>query len=29
MGLLRGLGLFQRNDLSLGQHQVFLGALGF
>src|SRR6185312_8483793 len=27
--LLLGLGLFQRNDLRLGQHQAFLGALGF
>ena len=29
MGLLLGLGLFQRDDLCLGQHQAFLGALGF
>ena len=29
MGLLLGLGLFQRDDLRLGQHQAFLGALGF
>src|SRR5256884_2158041 len=27
--LLLGLGLFQRDDLRLGQHQAFLGALGF
>jgi hypothetical protein len=29
MRLLLGLGLFQRDDLRLGQHQAFLGALGF
>src|SRR5262245_41015664 len=29
MGLLLGLGLFQRDDLRLGQHQALLGALGF
>ena len=29
MSLLLGLGLFQRDDLRLGQHQAFLGALGF
>src|SRR5262249_19051577 len=29
MSLLLGLGLFQRNDLRLGQHQAFLSALGF
>jgi hypothetical protein len=29
MGLLLGLGLFQRNDLRLGQYQAFLSALGF
>jgi len=28
-GLLLGLGFFQRDDLGLGQHQAFLGALGF
>src|SRR3954463_557055 len=28
MRLLLGLGLFQRNDLRLGQHQTVLGALG-
>src|SRR5262245_60415117 len=27
--LLLGLGLFQRHDLRLGQHQALLGALGF
>ena len=27
--LLLGLGLFQRDDLRLGQHQAFLGAFGF
>src|SRR5262245_15426991 len=27
--LLLGLGLFQRDDLRLGQHQALLGALGF
>ena len=27
--LLLGLGLFQRNDLRLGQHEALLGALGF
>src|SRR5262245_11870094 len=27
--LLLGLGLLQRNDLRLGQHQALLGALGF
>jgi hypothetical protein len=29
MGFLFGFGLFQRNDLRLGQHQALLGALGF
>jgi hypothetical protein len=29
MGLLLGLGLFQRNKLGFGQHQAVLGALGF
>src|SRR5262249_38330862 len=29
MGLLLCLGLFQRDDLGLGQHQAFLGAPGF
>ena len=29
MRLLLGLGLFQRDDLRLGQHQAVLGALGF
>src|ERR1700704_1303482 len=29
MGLLLSLGLFQRDDLRLGQHQAFLGTLGF
>jgi hypothetical protein len=28
MGLLLGLGLFQRDGLGLGQYQAFLGALG-
>ena len=28
MGLLLGFGLLQRDDLCLGQHQAFLGALG-
>src|SRR4029077_8423472 len=28
MGLLLGLGLFQRDELGLGQDQAFLGALG-
>ena len=28
MGLLLGLGLFQRDELGLGQYQAFLGALG-
>lgn len=28
IGLLLGLGLLQRDHLSLGQHQVVLGALG-
>ena len=28
MGLLLGLGLFQRDNLRLGQHQALLGALG-
>src|SRR5271166_3967410 len=28
MGLLLSLGLFQRNDLRLSQHQAFLSALG-
>jgi hypothetical protein len=28
MGFLFGFGLFQRDDLRLGQHQAFLGALG-
>src|ERR1700730_8179795 len=28
MGLLLGLGLFQRDQLALGQYQAFLGALG-
>jgi hypothetical protein len=27
--LLLGLGLFQRDDLRLGQHQTFMGAFGF
>jgi hypothetical protein len=27
--LLLGLARLQRNDLSLGQHQALLGALGF
>ena len=29
MGLLLGLGLFQRDQLGFGQHQAILGALGF
>ena len=29
MGFLLGLGLFQRDDLRLGQYQSLLGALGF
>ena len=29
MRLLLGLGLFQRDDLRLGQHQAVLRALGF
>src|SRR6266540_2745527 len=28
VGLLLGLGPFQRHDLGLGEHQAFLGALG-
>jgi hypothetical protein len=29
MGLLLGLGFFQRSRLGFGQHQAILGALGF